>query len=210
MLGTAFQADQEELAIAQEMPRRHLPGLPCGCASRRPPTPTSARRLSRCRGSSRARPSAASPKGGWAKYGPYIAKVQQPAAQHRAARQERLGAAAPRRPGAIYTRRRRSARRASRPRGNVPRPMVEMQFDSITASTTPTTTPNTGSTAEARPRSATSPTPVRSRALANVPPGGGPGSVDFGKDTKASAVDLLRAPAAALKGLKSFSPSRAG
>ncbi|MBN2507720.1 MAG: hypothetical protein JXQ71_13610, partial [Verrucomicrobia bacterium] len=81
------------------------------------------------------------------------------------------------------------------------RPLVELHFDEVTANATP----NTGQTKQAAPRAVL--TKDRPTLSAEVPPGGGSGSLDFGRQAGEVAVDLGRTALDALKGLKSFTVS---
>ncbi len=81
------------------------------------------------------------------------------------------------------------------------RPLVELHFDEATAETTP----NTGLTKSVAPKAFLSKDgPTLST---QVPPGGGSGSLDFGRQSAEVAVDLGRNALEAFKGLKSFTVS---
>ena len=128
-------------------------------------------------------------KGAWAKYGPFPAKVKN---QRLTIVLHAKGIAPPKLMGlAIY---------APLVSGNLPRPLIDMQFDTIQDNATP----NTGLLANAVPVGII--TPGGPQPSRNLPPGGGTGSVDFAKDPKPIAIDLPGA-GTALKNLKSFTIS---
>jgi hypothetical protein len=134
-------------------------------------------------------------KGGWAKYGPFLAKVKD---QHLAVVLHARGASPPRLMGlAIYS----SPFNVAAPVvERFPRPLVELLFDSGSGNATP----NSGLTADLVPTATlTSPWPQRSF---NVPTGHGLGAMDFGHDYGSWGIAMSGA-GRALRDLKSFTIS---
>lgn len=183
MLATAYEAGQNELKLAQELPDGlYLVAL--WMAETR--TSFSHACDLELQGVKQLQPVGRLAKGAWAKYGPFPAKVRN---QRLALTLRAKGGAAPKLMGlAIY---------APAIGGGLPRPLIELLFDTFKDNTTP----NTGLAAAAAPAGIlTTRHPQPSR---NLPPGGGAGSVDFAKDPKSAAVDLAGG-GTELRGLKSF------
>ncbi len=134
-------------------------------------------------------------KGGWAKYGPVLAKVKD---QRLAIALRARGAGPPRLMGlAIYSSPYNVAAAVAE---RFPRPQIELLFDAVTGNATP----NSGLTADLLPNATmTSPWPQRK---AGALPGGGAACMDFGHDFGTYGIDLPGA-GNALRGLKSFTIS---
>jgi hypothetical protein len=134
-------------------------------------------------------------KGGWAKYGPFLAKVKD---QRLAIVLRAKGASPPRLMGlAIYS----SPYNVAAPAvERFPRPLVELLFDTVTGNASP----NSGLLADVVPNATlTSPWPQRRTSM---PPGRGQGCMDLGRDLGNFSIDLSGA-GRALRGLKSFTIS---
>lgn len=186
MLATAYEANQSELKLTQELPDG-LYQVALWMAEVKTSFTHSCDL--EVQGVKQLQPVGRLAKGAWAKYGPFPAKVKN---QRLVVTLRAKGSAPPKLMGlAIY---------APLVAGNLPRPLVELLFDTIKDNTTP----NTGLSATTSPAAIITPGwPQPSRTL---PPAGGTGSMDFAKDPKPYAIDLPGA-GAALRGLKSFTIS---
>lgn len=186
MLATAYEANQSELKLTQELPDGLYQVALWMTEGKTSFAHTCDLEVQSVKQS---QPVGRLNKGAWAKYGPFTAKVKN---QRLAVTLRAKGSVPPKLMGlAIY---------APLVGGSVPRPLIELLFDTVKG----TATPNTGTSAEQFPVAIL--TAPRPQLRATPPPGGGAACVDFGKDFALCGIDLPGA-GATLRGLKSFTIS---
>jgi hypothetical protein len=188
LLGAGLQSDGEEIALSQSLPNGIYQvslWLSVAKGAAGPPFELELQGVKQSLSSGRMGKSA------WARYGPFTARV---AGQTLAlALHAGHGAAAPRLHGLTLS----VPLAGSAP---APRPLVELLFDVVNGALTP----NTGVTAGIAPTATIMADGPSRSTIAS--PGGGSGSMDFGKVFRPAAIDVTGLTPA-LRGLKSFTLS---